>query len=90
MTANRAALASDALTTALLQLAARGQRTHCSDPELHNYWLSENPTHRAVAATLCTGCPVLDPCRDTAELHGERFGVFGGKDFTRRPGKGLE
>jgi hypothetical protein len=35
-------IASDALTLALLNLAARGERTHCSDPETHHYWVSDH------------------------------------------------
>jgi hypothetical protein len=65
MTAARSAIASDELTMALRNIAARGERTHCSDPELHGYWLSENPTQRAVAATLCavmlSGCRGVHP-----------------------------
>jgi hypothetical protein len=51
MTAARAA--SDALTLALLNLAARGERTHCSDPTTHHLWLSESESERAIAVTLC-------------------------------------
>ena len=79
--------ASDNLTRALLNMAARGERTHCSDPATHHLWLSEHPAERAVAVTLCDHCPVVDPCRHTAEQHDERFGVFGGRDFSIRPGR---
>jgi hypothetical protein len=39
------------------------------------------------AIMLCDHCPVLTVCRDTAELRQETWGVWGGKDFSRRPGR---
>ena len=39
MTAAR--VASDALTLALLNLAERGERTHCSDPGTSELWISD-------------------------------------------------
>jgi hypothetical protein len=87
MTAARAA--SDALTLALLNLAERGLCTHCSDPRSHHLWLSEHEGERAAAIMFCDHCPVVDPCRHTAETRGERWGVWGGKDFSRRPGRKL-
>jgi hypothetical protein len=48
---------TDQLTLALLGLAARGQRTHCSDPTSHHLWLSEYEAERAVAVMLCDHCP---------------------------------
>jgi hypothetical protein len=71
--------ASDPLTLALLNLAARGERTDCSDPASHYLWLSEHDNERAVAAMLCDHCPVLQVCRDTAEQRDERWGVWGGR-----------
>lgn len=53
----KGALASNELTRALINIAARGERTHCSDPETHHYWLSEHDTERAIAITLCDHCP---------------------------------
>jgi hypothetical protein len=79
--------ASDQLTLALLNMAARGERTHCSDPTTHQLWLSEHEGERQVAVMLCDHCPVLTVCRETAELRDERLGVWGGRDLTRRPGK---
>jgi hypothetical protein len=83
MTAARAS--SDRLTLALLNLAARGER-HCSDPASHHLWLSEREAERAAAILLCDHCPILTICRDTAEARDERWGVWGGRDFTRRLG----
>ena len=78
---------TDALTLALLGLAERGERTHCSDPATHHLWLSEHEGERAVVVMLCRHCPVLTVCRDTAEVRQETWGVWGGKDFSRRPGR---
>lgn len=86
MTTARARV-SDELTRALLALGAKGQRAHCSDAGLHGYWTSESKAERKVAVVLCGGCPVLEPCRTAAEANQERFGVFGGKDFTILPGR---
>jgi hypothetical protein len=77
---------TDQLTRALLNLAAQGLRTHCSDPSSHHMWLSELESERAVAVMLCDHCPVLNVCRSTAELRQETWGVWG-DDFSRRPGR---
>ena len=71
-------------TRALVDLAARGLRTHCSDAETHHLWLSEEAHERAVAARLCRGCPALTECGEAAEARRERFGVWGGRDRTLR------
>lgn len=81
--------ASERLLRALITTASKGLRTHCSDPGTSELWLSEHEPERAEAATLCAGCPVFFPCGQAAEAHDERFGVWGGRDFTRRPGKKL-
>jgi Transcription factor WhiB len=83
----RAARASDRLTVALLTIASQGLRTNCSEPETHHYWLSDAPTERALAVRACRGCPVLQPCLDSARLNDERHGVWGGRDFSRKPGR---
>ena len=76
----KAKVATDRLTGALLAMAARGERTHCSDPAIHYLWLSEHDNERVVAVMLCDHCPVLQVCRDTAEQRDERWGVWGGVD----------
>jgi hypothetical protein len=78
----RGAAASEQLTKALINLAAVGQRTHCSDPTTHDLWLSESESERAVAAGLCRRCPVILECREVGKY--QSWGVFGGCDFTRR------
>jgi hypothetical protein len=71
----------------LLNLASQGERAHCSDPETHHYWLSQHPAERKLAVRACTGCLVLQPCLEAAQLNDERHGVWGGRDFSRRPGR---
>ena len=85
MTAAR--VASDQLTLALLAMAARGERTHCSDSASRHLWLSDHEAERQVVVLLSDHCPVLTVCRDTAHQRGERRGVWGGHDFTKRPRK---
>ena len=70
--------ATDRLTRALLDMAARGERANCSDPITDDLWLSESDSERAVAVQLCRHCPVETVCRETAELRDERWGVWGG------------
>jgi hypothetical protein len=82
----RGALASDALTAALINLAARGERTHCSDAASHDLWLSDDESERRIAAQLCVGCPVFGPCGQAATARRERFGVWASVDRTVRPG----
>jgi hypothetical protein len=77
--------AHDRLTRALVTLASRGLRTHCSQLEIHSRWLSDSQQEREVAAKLCRSCPVLRECAEVGRY--ERFGVFGGVDRTPRPYK---
>ena len=74
------ATAGERLTKALTDLAAAGLRTHCQDDELGYLWLSEQVSERAVAATLCGGCPVELECWDAARARNERFGTWAGID----------
>ena len=76
------ARASDRLSKGLIDNAARGLRTHCSDPELGHLWLSDHEDERAVAAILCGGCPVQMECWSVARARREKFGVWGAVDFT--------
>jgi hypothetical protein len=82
---NRGRTESDQLTRALLDMASRGLRTHCSDPSLSELWLSEHEAERAEAVKLCRGCPVLLECREVGKY--QTWGVFGGRDVSRRPGR---
>jgi hypothetical protein len=78
---------SERLLRALITIAARGQRTHCSDAGTGELWLSEHEPERAEAAKLCAGCPVLVECGTAATANDERWGVWGGHDRTVRPGR---
>ena len=49
---NRGRTESDALTRALINLAARGLRTHCSDPVSSELWLSKDQAERKQAAGI--------------------------------------
>ena len=77
--------ASERLVRALINLAAQGLRTHCSDAGASELWLSEHEGERAQAARLCIGCPVIQPCGEAAQANDERWHVWGGRDYTRRP-----
>jgi hypothetical protein len=67
------------LTCALINIAAQGLRTHCSDPTLSELWISEHQPDRAEAAQLCIGCPIIIECGEAADERGERY-VWGGID----------
>lgn len=69
------------LIEGLRDALAEGLRVPCAESE---GWVSDIPAQRAVAALLCTGCPVMAECRAAADESGERFGVWAGVD--RSPG----
>jgi hypothetical protein len=79
--------ATDLFNRRLLDMAVRGDRVRCSDPVDHARWTSESAEDRAIAALWCAGCQVLTLCHDAAIERGEVWSVFGGKDFSRRPGR---
>lgn len=82
--------AHDALTAALVAALDADERPPCAWPDRGHLWLSEDHRKRRQAATECHGCILLDPCRAAAEnldaYGAARFGVWGGADFTNRPG----
>lgn len=75
----------DPLTLPLIELASQGQRPRCSDPGDRRLWLSDDPDERASAAARCRGCQVLTACQQSADIHGEQFGVWAGVDRTKKP-----
>jgi hypothetical protein len=81
---NRGRAETEALTRALINLAAAGLRTHCSDPGTSELWVSDHPGERGQAVKLCQGCPVIVECRQAADARDERWHVWGGKVYTRR------
>lgn len=44
----------------------------------------EKPWQLTEAMSICSKCPVKKECLDWAKRAGERWGVWGGKDQTRR------
>jgi hypothetical protein len=82
---NAARGASDALTRALVGMAARGERPRCADPVDHARWTSAEQSDRAIAAAWCRGCPILRECLEAATARHERWHVWGGVDMTRKP-----
>jgi len=80
-----AAEANDALTQALVRAAARRQRPRCGDIETAYLWLSDHDSERKQAALMCRGCVVWMECDEVGQH--QRFGVCGGVDRTRSPGR---
>jgi hypothetical protein len=80
-----AALAHDALTRRLIDLARQGVRPRCGDGEISYMFLSEDQRDRGIAATYCAGCVVWAECDAVGRF--ERFGVWASVDRTRPPGK---
>src|SRR5687768_14584629 len=76
--------ANDQLTVALINAASQGLRPHCSDAGSW-LWLSEDPADRRLAAAMCSGCPVFEPCDEVGQH--QHFGTWGGVDRTVRPGR---
>jgi hypothetical protein len=79
--------AADRLQRAIDVIAAQGLRHHCADEEVSYLWISEHPAERQLAIKLCRGCPILTVCDQTASARRESWGVWGGKDRSRSPGK---
>lgn len=79
------ALALDVLHGALSAAVNARRRVPCRVPGHGAAWTSEAHEERAEAAEACQACPILDPCRAAGRF--ERFGTWGGRDRTRRPGK---
>jgi hypothetical protein len=76
--------ATERLTQALITIASKGLRPHCSDAGTSELWLSDHPGERAEAVKLRRGCPVLNPGRQAADARDVRWHVWGGKDYARR------
>lgn len=77
------AVETERFTRALINTAAAGLRTHCSDAATHSLWLSEDEAEHTQAVRLCGGCPVLIECWAPA-VGNETVGVWGGVDRTVR------
>ena len=79
--------AHEVLAEALNAAVASGQVPACLLPLNAPLWLSDSHEERAQAAEYCHGCPVLDACAEAGRE--EKFGTWGGRDVTVRPGKKL-
>lgn len=77
--------ANEALTRAVLNAAARGERPRCGDYETSHLFLSEDPHERRIATAMCSGCAVWAECDEVGQH--QRFGVWASADRTRAPGK---
>jgi len=75
--------AAEALSLALLELAARGHATPCQGRR-RDRWTSDDAAERAWAASVCVtlDCPVLEVCAAVAVERKESFAVWGGRDRT--------
>ena len=63
----RGRVEADKLTSALIDLAARGVRPRCGDYETSHLWLSEDQQEREQAARLCRGCEVIIECGEVGK-----------------------
>lgn len=41
----------------------------------------------ATVSAYCLSCPVIQQCRAYADRTGQDYGIWGGQDYTRPPGK---
>lgn len=85
---SRAALAHDALTRRLIDLARQGQGPRCGDGEISRMFTDEDEHTRAIPASYCAGCIVWIEC-DAVGQH-QRFGTWASRDRTQRPSRKLE
>jgi len=79
--------ASDRLTGALLDLAARGQRPPCGEFGAAELWTSDDYRERRLAVAWCEPCPIKAECHAAAEANGEKWGVWAGIDRTAHTGR---
>ncbi|MET0466969.1 MAG: WhiB family transcriptional regulator [Chitinophagaceae bacterium] len=50
------------------------------DPDL---WFSDNEGVKEQAKNICVSCPLQSKCMATATENRERYGIWGGKDFSK-------
>ncbi|MGY5763751.1 WhiB family transcriptional regulator [Brachybacterium sp. DNPG3] len=53
----------------------------CHDAEAADLFFSERPAELEQAKSLCSGCPLMDECRNGALDRAEPWGVWGGAIF---------
>ena len=81
---DRRPTAEDRLSAALLDLADRGRRTPCGDPDDYERWTSEDADELADAATRCPGCPIFTECEAAAIEKRPAWGIWGGRNYAPR------
>ena len=79
--------AEERLSRALVALADRGVRPPCAELLGADLWLSDSHDDRAEAAVWCVGCAVFTECAEAAGEFRPTFGVWAGRDYTRRAGR---
>ncbi len=75
------------LRLALAEMVEQGELPPCSDGS--GRWVSQDRNDRATAAADCGFCPILTECAAAADAVRESFGVWGGRDRTPGPGRGV-
>jgi hypothetical protein len=76
---------TEALHLKMASLAKLDRYPNCRDDS--HLFLSEYEKERAQAVVMCNGCLLLLECGAAADEHNEKWGVWAGKDRTRRPKK---
>lgn len=71
----RADQANEQLTRALITAAAGGIRPRCGDAEISYLWLSEHDGERRLAALMCSGCPIPQPCTEVVGINASACGL---------------
>ena len=71
------------LIAAIMRRTPRLDRPACLDydPDL---WFADGGAELAAARSICGSCPAIDSCRNAAESASEEWGVWAGKDRTKR------
>ena len=82
---DRRPTAEDRLSAALLDLADRGRRTPCGDPDDYERWTSEDYTERDAVAERCHACPIFRECDEAAKETRPTWGVWAAHDYDPRP-----
>jgi hypothetical protein len=50
-------------------------------------WTSAEVSDRTLAAKWCVGCRISRECGEAADEFGEKYYVYGGRDYGRKSGK---
>jgi WhiB family transcriptional regulator, redox-sensing transcriptional regulator len=69
------------LTTFLNPADTAANMLPCHDADASDLFFSERPADLELAKSLCTGCPLIQECRQGALDREEPWGVWGGAIF---------